>query len=579
MPPITRRQFVRQAAATVAAAAVTSASLTNAEAAPFLENKGKHPHSMPHEPKPESFLDLHRSPDVVRVFTQSGTQTLQPASGGRWTGADIEVVTAAQADRLTVGLSAPRSAVKRLHLRWHGRMDSCRLVLGDAWERAYGDLAWQELVPERVLPWYFAAWDGASTHGYGVQTGPNAFCFWQADSEGISLWADVRSGGAGVQLGPRVLDVCTVVARRGQPGETPFASLHSFCRRLCPQPRLLPHSIYGHNDWNYDYGNNSAASTLEVTHRIVALAPAGPNRPYVVIDDGWEPAGPGHAGPWDGSNSKFPDMAALAAEVKKAGARPGLWIRPTTAWDAVPNSWRLGRSHGALDPTVPEVSQQIAGDIARLQTWGYELIKHDFTSNDLLGRWGNHMGAELTDDNWTFAEGAKRTTAEIVLALYRTIRQAAGSAAVLGCNTFSHLSAGIFEANRIGDDTSGRNWDRTRKMGVNCLAFRTAQDGAFYATDPDIVAVTHDVPWEMTRQWLDLVSRSGAVLFVALQPDAVGAAQEEALRAAFARAAQAQPAGEPLDWLKTSCPEHWRLRGQDTQFRWQTPEGASPFGV
>ncbi len=576
MPPITRRQFVRQAAVTVALA---NASLTDAKATPIFKNKGRLPHIMPHGLKTDSFLDLRRSPDVVRVFTESGDQTLLPASGGRWTGADIEVVTAAQADRLTVGLSAPRSAVKRLHLRWHGRLDACRLILGDDWERAYGDLAWQGLVPERVLPWYFAAWDGASTHGYGVLTGPNAFCFWQADSEGISLWADVRSGGAGLHLGPRVLDVCTVVARRGQPGETPFAALHSFCRQLCPQPRLMPHSIYGHNDWNYDYGNNSAASTLEVTHRIVALAPAGPNRPYVVIDDGWEPAGPGHAGPWDGSNSKFPDMAGLAAEVKKAGARPGLWIRPTTAWDAVPASWRLSRSHGALDPTVPEVTQQIASDIARLQTWGYELIKHDFTSNDLLGRWGNHMGAELTDDNWTFAEGPVRTTAEIVLALYRTIRQAAGSAAVLGCNTFSHLSAGIFEANRIGDDTSGRNWDRTRKMGVNCLAFRTAQDGAFYATDPDIVAVTHDVPWEMTRQWLDLVSRSGAVLFVALQPDAVGAEQEEALRAAFARAAQPQTAGEPLDWLTTSCPEHWRLKGQDTQFHWQTPQGASPFGV
>ncbi len=217
--------------------------------------------------------------------------------------------------------------------------------------------------------------------------------------------------------------------------------------------------------------------------------------------------------------------------------------------------------------------------MARLRGWGYELIKHDFTSSDLMGRWGNQMGASLTDDRWTFAEGRGRTTAEVVLALYRTIRAGASDAAVLGCNTFSHLSAGIFEAQRIGDDTSGRSWDRTRKMGVNCLAFRSAQDGAFYATDPDIAAVTHDVPWEMTRQWLDLVSRSGAVLFVALQTDAVGGEQEDALRAAFARAAQRQPAGEPLDWLTTSCPERWRLGGQEARFHWQTSQGASPFGV
>ena len=82
----------------------------------------------------------------------------------------------------------------------------------------------------------------------------------------------------------------------------------------------------------------------------------------------------------------------------------------------------------------------------------------------------------------------------------------------------------------------------------------------------------------MTRQWLDLVARSGAVLFVALQTDAVGASQEEALKAAFARAARPQPAGEPLDWLTTSCPEHWRLDGRAAQFHWQMPTGASPFG-
>ncbi len=478
-----------------------------------------------------------------------------------------------------MSLSAPKSAAKRLHLRWHGRQDSCRLVLGDTWERAYGDLAWQGLVPERPLPWYFAAWDGTHTHGYGVRTGPHAFCFWQTDADGISLWADVRSGGVGVKLGPRVLDVCTVVSRAGQPGESPFAALHSFCRQMCPKPRLLSHPIYGHNDWNYAYGSNSAASTLDVTHRIVALAPPGPNRPYIVIDDGWEPAGPGHAGPWDGSNSKFPDMAGLAAEVKKAGGRPGLWIRPTTAWNALPSSWRLSRDQGTVDPTVPEVLHQIKSDMARIEGWGYELIKHDFTSIDLMGRWGSGMGATLTDDKWTFAEGSGRTTAEIVLSLYQAIREGAGSAAVLGCNTFSHLSAGIFEAQRIGDDTSGRNWDRTRKMGINCLAFRAAQDGAFYATDPDIAAVTHDVPWELTRQWLDLVARSGAVLFVALQPDAVGPEQEKALQAAFVHAAQPQTPGEPLDWLTTSCPEHWRLNGQEIRFRWQTPQGPSPFGV
>lgn len=557
----TRRQFIQGAAA--AAIGLSAASLP-ALAAP--------------RPTASRFPDLHRVPDLVQVVTEKETRILQSAPGGRWTGGGVEVLTAVQPQGVAVTLAAPNAAVKRLHLRWHGSLEEVRLVLGDQWERAYGDLSWHGLVPELALPWYFAAWDGTRTHGVGVQTGPAAFCFWQADSEGVSLWADVRSGGVGVQLGSRVLPVCTVVTRPGQLNETPFGAVQAFCKQMCPKPRLLPHSIYGHNDWNYSYGNNSAASTLEVTHRVVSLAPTGGNRPYIVIDDGWEPAGPGHAGPWDGSNSKFPSMPDLAAQIKAAGARPGLWIRPTTAWDALPESWRLSRSHGSLDPTVPEVRQQIKSDMARLRGWGYELIKHDFTSNDILGRWGNRMGATLTDDGWKFAEGPVRTTAEVILDLYQAIREGAGDAAVLGCNTFTHLSAGIFEANRVGDDTSGRNWNRTRKMGVNCLGFRSVQDRAFYATDPDIVAVTHDVPWDLTRQWLEVVSRSGAVLFVALQPDAVGPAQEEALRTAFALAAKSQPIGEPLDWQTTSCPARWLLNKKEVRFHWETSEGATPFG-
>ena len=48
------------------------------------------------------------------------------------------------------------------------------------------------MLGERILPWYFLAFDGRSTHGYGVATGANSFAFWQADPDGISLWLDVR---------------------------------------------------------------------------------------------------------------------------------------------------------------------------------------------------------------------------------------------------------------------------------------------------------------------------------------------------------------------------------------------------
>src|SRR6185436_3360081 len=132
--------------------------------------------------------------------------------------------------------------------------------------------------------------------------------------------------------------------------------------------------------------------------------------------------------------------------------------------------------------------------------------------------------------------------------LYADIRAAAGTRLTIGCNSVSHLSAGVFEICRIGDDTSGTEWPRTRKMGVNTLAFRGPQHGAFYVADPDCVGVTNAVPWPFNRRWLDLLSRSGTMLFVSLAPDALGADVRGDLKDALARAAAPQPLGEPIDW-------------------------------
>src|SRR5205085_2478742 len=194
-----------------------------------------------------------------------------------------------------------------------------------------------------------------------------------------------------------------------------------------------------------------------------------------------------------------------------------------------------------LDPSVPDVREKVAADITRLRQWGFELVKHDYTTFDIFGQWGYQMGAALTRDGWTFASGPGRTTAEVIDELYRTIRAAAGDSLVIGCNTVSHLSAGHFEICRVGDDTSGTDWARTRKMGVNTLAFRGAQHGAFYVADADCVGVTTAVPWSLNRRWLDLLARSGTMLFVSLAPDALSAEAKRDLRAALATAAKPQP--------------------------------------
>ncbi|HKO14846.1 MAG TPA: hypothetical protein VJU87_01350 [Gemmatimonadaceae bacterium] len=563
-----RREFVERAALSA-----VSLALPLPADAPRARTRGGQSHT-------RGFLDLRRAPDRLVVQTRDAERSLRRETAGRWTSADgILVTTAEGAGALHVTLASPTVAVQRLYLRWRGRMADARLIHGDAWERAYGDLEWRTWVPDRVLPWYVATYDGSLTHGYGVRTGARALCFWQVDQEGITLCADVRSGSAGVELGSRTLDVCDVICREGHAGESAFAALHAFCREMCPAPRLPVHPVYGSNDWYWAYGNNSDKSVRADAAHIVELAPAGANRPFVVIDDGWQP-GRGQektgAGAWDRGNEKFPDMPGLAADIRRTGARPGIWIRPLQAPADAPDSWRLPRDRDVLDPTVPDVTQKVSDDLRRLRAWGFELIKHDYSTFDILGRWGYQMGAALTRDGWTFASGPARTTAEVIDDLYRTIRTAAGDEGlVLGCNTVSHLSAGHFELCRIGDDTSGTDWARTRKMGVNSLAFRGVQHGTFYVADADCAGVTTAVPWALERQWLDLLARSGTTLFVSLAPDALGAPQRRDLRAALALAAAPHPLAEPLDWQRTVYPEHWRLMGRAQRFDWLGADGAA----
>jgi alpha-galactosidase len=517
-------------------------------------------------PPLQNLPDPLRQPDRAAAFTEGGSGPIKlMRSGERWTGQDVEL-TCESRNGLAVAVTAPKSRLIRVRLRWHGAFPEGFRFLGDHWERSYGDLEWRGLAGERVMPWYFVASNGRVTKGYGVKTGAAAICSWQADAGGINLWLDVSNGGGGVELGERRLEAATIVTHAGDARE--------LCRRMCEKPRLAAQAIYGSNNWYYAYGQNtSAEASMRDAALMAELAPAGANRPFVVLDMGWG-AGAEGAGPVSATTRDYPDMTGLARRMKDAGVRPGIRVRPLLTTEKRAEEWRLpaagGRAKGDLivvDPSIPEALAYVANGIATIRGWGYELIKHDYSTFDLTGRWGFEMGPELTPRGWHFHDRSK-TTAEIVLDLYRTIRRAAGDAVVLGCNTIGHLAAGLVEAQRIGDDTSGREWSRTRKMGVNTLAFRTAQHNTFFAADPDCVPVTAEIPWNLTRQWLDLVARSGTALFVSVDPKAVRAEHKPALREALAAGARVQGPGAALDAMDTTTPERWRLDGRDVRYHW-----------
>ncbi len=465
-----------------------------------------------------NFADLTR-PSTVEVVLADHVATLSAGKPGEWAGDGVAIRTSSSG---VLSLKAPGVPVKKVHLHWWAAFDTNAVVLGDAWERAYGDLEWKPVDKSGPMPWYFLVTDGVATHGYGVMTGPAAMCDWKVDRQGIDLWADVRSGGVGVELGKRTLTVCTITVRQGRPGESAFVAACAFCKQMCPHPRIARKPVYGFNDWYCAYGANTADAFLKDAAYVASLSPTKEDRPFMVIDDGWQAnrqGGNDPGNPWRNTNAKFGStMPEIAKAVKAMKARPGLWYRPLQAWPDCPASWRLASRPEVLDPSNPEVLKDIAENMKRFRGWGFDLVKHDFSTFEITDRWGKDMGDEMTADGWAFSDRS-RTTAEIILNFYHTLRAAAGNGVLLdGCNTISHLSAGIFELNRIGDDTSGKEWDRTRKMGVNCLAFRAPQNGAFYLVDADCsgLAQANAVPWDKNRQWLDLLARSGTPLFCEL---------------------------------------------------------------
>ncbi|MEI6105596.1 MAG: hypothetical protein WCR49_01170 [Opitutae bacterium] len=541
-------------------------------------------------PRPHSSLPTRLPERPDRVYVDHDGSGLVPAhrAGSRFTtptGA-VELVDAAHG--LMVRVACPKGLLARVVLRWELTFPTDALFLGDHWERGYGDLQWRFLQPERVLPWYFAAHHPASgdTFMAGVLTQPSTLCCWTVDAAGTSLRLDFRNGGSACRPGDREIAAATVVALAATAAETPFAALSRFCRLLCPAPRLAAAPVCGNNNWYYAYGHNFDAAAMRRDAAFLAeLSDGHSNRPYCVIDAGWTPGSSCPGGPWTAGDPKtFPDMPGLAQDMKKQGVRPGIWMRPTalmTVDDPVRlRSGPCTTAEKPLDLTRAENLSLIHDDVARIRGWGYELIKHDFSTYDIFGKWGFEMGADPTEEGWHFADPSL-TNAEIILQLYRTLRAGAGDAVLLGCNTIGHLGAGIFEVQRTGDDTSGLVWERTRRMGINTLAYRLPQHNAFFASDPDCAAHTARTPWELDRQFLDLVARSGTALFVSVDPRTVTVEQTAAFRVAMQTALSGGiPGGaEPLDWLHTTTPRIWRIGGKECTYQWDEPAGANPARI
>ena len=110
-------------------------------------------------------------------------------------------------------------------------------------------------------------------------------------------------------------------------------------------------------------------------------------------------------------------------------------------------------------------------------------------------------------------------------------------------------------------------------MGVNTLAFCLPQHGTFFDIDADCVGIMGPIPWNLNRQWADVVAESGTSLFVSAKPGVLTAEENEELHQIMIKASRQDHHKIPLDWEETDCPEVWGDEEEEVEYNWYEEAG------
>ena len=203
---------------------------------------------------------------------------------------DVRLDLTIEDAELTARVTAGTTPLKWIRLYWRYDRNEPVRIMGDAWERGYGDLEWRGIVPERHMPWYMLISNGSDQNpvytgrridAFGVKVQPSAICDWQYDGCGITLNLDIRCGGDGVILGGRMLEIATILSCTYTDCSA-FAAGRQFCRAMCRTPRLPDKPVYGFNNWYYAYGRCDADEVIADAGLLLSLP--GECRPSVYGD-------------------------------------------------------------------------------------------------------------------------------------------------------------------------------------------------------------------------------------------------------------------------------------------------------
>jgi alpha-galactosidase len=223
------------------------------------------------------------------------------------------------------------------------------------------------------------------------------------------------------------------------------------------QIRIPQDSPVGWCSWYHFYTHISEPIIRQNLDAIVAQQETLPIQ-LVQIDDGFE----SQIGDWFTFKPEFPrGVAPLAAEIKKQGLLPGLWLAPFILHPKAEivkqnPDWLLRKTNGkpvnagfvwgtlttALDLTVPEALDYACQVVKTASAeWGYPYLKLDFLyAAALHGEYGDPT----------------LTRAQVLRKAMEAIREAVGpEVTLLGCGAPFGSMLGLVEAMRIGEDVSG----------------------------------------------------------------------------------------------------------------------------
>ncbi len=434
------------------------------------------------------------------------------------------------------------SPVKYLKLRFRGELNFVDKVYGDQWERSglQAFVEWRSVMAHRVLPWYTYLIGDNTMACYGIKVQPNAMCYWQVDTHGVTLFVNLCCGNEGTDLKEPIV-ACEVVELFGNKDEDPYKVAQKFSKTMCDKPVLPKQPIFGVLDWYWAYGDTSEEIILEETDYVMKMCDGTKHKPYVIIDEGWQKfrsCNPPNyckptyiGGPWDAGNEKFPNFDKMPEKIHQKGALAGVWYRVLQTMGYIPEDAVLYKKDGAviMDPSHPYTLKRVYDDAKRFSDWGFDLLKQDFTTCDAMGIHNfssEKQSISMVKPSVKFYDKTK-TTAMIFKNLYNVIQDGFGrDKEVMACNTFTHLTAGIHSINRVGNDNSGMAYEWTRRDGINSF-LRLPTNNIFYCNDPDVATFTDKTPIKVNLDFLEACALTGMATFSSATP---GILSEEELK-------------------------------------------------